>query len=215
MCNNGSTHTISDTTAKIGTMGGCDSSATIYPNWRKSDYTIFKVDTVDSPTGWLSRYDTVAAPPTWSVYASQAEIDKQPAWYAGHKYYLIMAHTDNNNVRSQLTSQNSFDLTDYSTLYARYMPMHHVSPWGTGTNYLAVIPQSAGQNAWVHGQSNQVSSSTIADGESRDFNLNISSLKGNYYLGFQMLSTDGKPYGVDVLEMTLKGKTFTYNDRGV
>ena len=215
VCNNGSTHTISDTTAKIGTMGGCDSSATIYPNWRKSDYTIFKVDTVDSPTGWLSRYDTVAAPPTWSVYASQAEIDKQPAWYAGHKYYLIMAHTDNNNVRSQLTSQNSFDLTDYSTLYARYMPMHHVSPWGTGTNYLAVIPQSAGQNAWVHGQSNQVSSSTIADGESRDFNLNISSLKGNYYLGFQMLSTDGKPYGVDVLEMTLKGKTFTYNDRGV
>ena len=86
---------------------------------------------------------------------------------------------------------------------------------GTGTNILAVIPQSAGQNAWVHAQSNQVNSTLVSDGENRYFNLNISSLKGNYYLGFQMLSTSGSPYGVDVLEMILRGKTFTYNDRGV
>ena len=214
VCGN-STHTISSgTTVKIGTMGGCNSSAIIYPSWRKSDYTVFKLDVTDSSTAWLSRYDTNAWAPTWNVYASQAEIDKHPVWATSHKYYLTMAHTDTRPVRSQLTSQNLFDLTDYSTLYVRYIPMHHASPWGTGTNILAVIPQSAGQNAWVHAQSNQISSSTIADGESRNFNLNISSLKGNYYLGFQMLSTDGKPYGVDALEMILRGTTYSYTNRG-
>ena len=42
--------------------------------------------------------------------------------------------------------------------------MKHTSiSGGTGTNILTVIPQSAGQNAWVQGQSNQVSATTSSD----------------------------------------------------
>ena len=207
VCGNGKTHTISDTTAKIGTMAGCDSSAIIYPSWRKSDYTVFRKNSSPTTTGWISRYDTNASAPAWCAYYAGASTDTE-------HYYISIYNTSGSPTRAQVTSQNLFDLTDYSTLYARYMPMkvNHVS--GTGTNILAVIPQSAGQNAWVHSQNNQVNSTLVSDGESRDFNLNISSLKGNYYLGFQMLSTSGSPYGVDVLEMILRGTTYSYTNRG-
>lgn len=210
VCNNGSTHTISDITAKIGTMTGCNSSATIYPNWRKSDYTIFKLDTVDSSTGWLPRYDTNSSAPAWNVYNSVTNNE-------GHKWFIGISNTSGGSTRAQLTTQNLFDLTDYKELTAEYTPRNHTSiSGGNGTNILAVIPQSAGQNAWVHAQTNKVSATYNASQTAQKIlTLNISSLTGNYYLGFQMLSTDGKPYGVDVLEMTLKGKTFTYNDRGV
>ena len=212
VCGN-STHTISSgTTVKIGTMTGCNSSAIIYPSWRKSDYTVFRKNSSPTTTGWISRYDTNASAPAWCNYYAGTSTDTE-------RYYISIYNTSGSPTRAQVTSQNLFNLTDYSTLYVRYMPMKvntgsgNVS--GTGTNILAVIPQSAGQNAWVHAQSNQVNSTLVSDGENRYFNLNISSLKGNYYLGFQMLSTSGSPYGVDVLEMILRGKTFTYNDRGV
>ena len=212
VCGN-STHTISSgTTVKMGTMGGCNSSAIIYPSWRKSDYTVFRQNSSPTTTGWISRYDTNASAPAWCAYYAGTSTDTE-------HYYISIYNTSGSPTRAQVTSQNLFNLTDYSTLYVRYMPMKvntgsgNVS--GTGTNILAVIPQSAGQNAWVHAQSNQVNSTLVSDGENRYFNLNISSLKGNYYLGFQMLSTSGSPYGVDVLEMILRGKTFTYNDRGV
>ena len=206
VCNNGSTHTISDITAKIGTMSGCDSSATIYPSWKRNDTILFNLNTTPTITGWISRYDTNATAPSWNQYYDVRE---------GQHYYIGIANNTGGPTRAQVTSQNLFDITEYSELYATYIPMKHTSiSGGTGTNILAVIPQSAGQNAWVHSQNNQVNSTLVSDGESRDFNLNISSLKGNYYLGFQMLSTSGSPYGVDVLEMILRGTTYSYTNRG-
>ncbi len=88
---------------------------------------------------------------------------------------------------------------------------------GTGTNILAVIPQSAGQNAWVQGQSNQVSATTSSnDMTPHELKLNISSLTGNYYIGVQMLATSGRPYGVDFTQIALRGgTTYSYYNRGI
>ena len=209
VCNNGSTHTISDITAKIGTMSGCDSSATIYPSWKRNDTILFNLNTTPTITGWISRYDTNATAPSWNQYYDVRE---------GQHYYIGIANNTGGPTRAQVTSQNLFDITEYSELYATYIPMKHTSiSGGTGTNILAVIPQSAGQNAWVQEQNNQVSATTSSnDMTPHELKLNISSLTGNYYIGVQMLATSGRPYGVDFTQIALRGgTTYSYNNRGI
>ena len=123
---------------------------------------------------------------------------------------MSSAHTDNNLVRAQLVSQNAFDLTDYSTLSTVINPIRG----GTSTISLGVIPVSQGNTAWLYNNP-RTSVSCVANALNRTISYNISSFKGNYYLGVEMLSVDRQPYTVNYLSMNLIGTTYSYTNRGI
>ena len=210
VCNNGTTHKISSSSKTYNSGSAvCGSTATIYPSWKKNDSTVFYINQTPSSTGWIGRYDTNAGAPAWNTYFSTSG-----SINGNQIYYLATAHTST-PTRAQLVSQNLFNLTDYSTLWLYYSPTNFGTAVGTGTVMLATIPQSQGNSAWVHGQSARTSATVPNDRVDREMNLNISSLTGNYYLGVQLLSTNGKYYAVDYKGMRLYGTTYSYTNRGV
>ena len=207
VCNNGSQINVASSSKSfsLASVGNSCTSAVVYPKWKKNDTTVFSINSVASSTGWVPKHDINAGTPSWNTYfAARGSIN------GPNIYYMSSAHTDNNLVRAQLVSQNAFDLTDYSTLSIVINP----KGGGTATISLGVIPTSQGNTAWLYNNPN-TSVSCVSNALDRTISYNISSFKGNYYLGVQMLSVDSRPYTADYTSMKLTGTTYSYTNRGI
>ena len=204
VCGNGKTHTISDTTAKIGTMAGCDSSAIIYPSWQKDDRDLFLVN-VQPPTVTFSQtlVDTSGSMKYQSTYDSN-----------GYKYYYMISNPESITSRFQMGSDSSIDVTDYSKV--------SIITWCTDRATM-MVGITKNRNTWMVSPTGQINadggvytsgvSSSMA--ERISISCDIQKYTGNWYIGVQRLYTNGLSAYCDVDNVLLTGTTYSYTNRGV
>lgn len=170
-----------------------EANVIISPKWKYPDKVVMALD---------ESHDTTWTSPKTSGAAMNS------SWQSDRHYWGFSIGSTGNSRIDIWTSKN-YDLTHYETYQVKaYEADYPNSGYSVDTYHITMQTAVANTNtSWVHECSNRTSVNGAGNMRWVDINLDISSLTGPYFLGFQILS-NSHPFQCNFCYATLIGKTY-------
>ena len=184
--------TIASTAKSFKTTSNCKSPI-VWPSWKKDNYNIWEVNKVNNTGGMGSpKYDGARMTITWNSTSLN---------------YKLASGAD---TRGQMSTVNSFDVTDYNILQGHIWCVQY-----SDVNFIFTIGLMKDKSKWITDTTaDRVSNSvTWTNAQDKWLSVDIPKNSGNYYITSQLYAN--KAFNCDHTTMVLLGTTYGYGNTGL